>query len=266
MSYFYGAPGTLRGEELPQREYRKPLVPRAFDEPLPLDIGRWGELAEGRLQHHDAVPTESSSLEEANSEGPGICNYFIQGKCRYGNHCRYLHDPSYLADNEMDAAMILAERAGSTKLECGICYEIILESERRFGILSDCTHSFCLPCIRDWRSSNETAETSARASTKTCPLCRTVSHFVIPCDRMVVDSQRKLKLIQEYRSETSSIPCKHFAFGEGTCPFGVSCFYAHVDKEGKPLTIGRPRAVIRSDGKLAAPSVKSSLLDFLDHK
>ena len=30
----------------------------------------------------------------------------------------------------------------------------------------------------------------------------------------------------------SKIPCKHFNFGEGTCPFGSSCFYSHVRKDG----------------------------------
>jgi hypothetical protein len=28
------------------------------------------------------------------------------------------------------------------------------------------------------------------------------------------------------------IDCKHFNFGEGTCPFSTSCFYRHVTKVG----------------------------------
>ena len=42
---------------------------------------------------------------------------------------------------------------------CGICMETIMEKaeshERRFGILSDCIHTYCLSCIRKWRSAKQ---------------------------------------------------------------------------------------------------------------
>ena len=42
---------------------------------------------------------------------------------------------------------------------CGICMEHILEKdnhqERRFGIMSNCNHIFCLPCIRKWRGAKQ---------------------------------------------------------------------------------------------------------------
>ena len=28
------------------------------------------------------------------------------------------------------------------------------------------------------------------------------------------------------------LPCKYFNGGQGTCPFGTSCFYAHVMPDG----------------------------------
>ena len=31
----------------------------------------------------------------------------------------------------------------------------------------------------------------------------------------------------------SRIDCKYYNFGEGTCPFGSSCFYAHVNRDGR---------------------------------
>lgn len=38
---------------------------------------------------------------------------------------------------------------------CSICMEVVVQkaipSERRFGILSACCHTFCLACIRQWR-------------------------------------------------------------------------------------------------------------------
>ena len=42
---------------------------------------------------------------------------------------------------------------------CGVCMETVWEKQppnrQRFGILSDCTHVFCLECIRKWRSEGE---------------------------------------------------------------------------------------------------------------
>jgi hypothetical protein len=31
------------------------------------------------------------------------------------------------------------------------------------------------------------------------------------------------------------MPCKHFAFGKGRCPFAPNCFYAHVNENGELL-------------------------------
>lgn len=35
-----------------------------------------------------------------------------------------------------------------------------------------------------------------------------------------------------YRARLASIDCRHFAFGEGHCPFATSCFYRHAYKDG----------------------------------
>lgn len=42
---------------------------------------------------------------------------------------------------------------------CGVCMEVVLEKKgsdatRRFGILPNCKHIFCLECIRKWRQSH----------------------------------------------------------------------------------------------------------------
>lgn len=42
---------------------------------------------------------------------------------------------------------------------CGICMEVVWEKEpetaRRFGILSNCCHVYCLDCIRKWRGAKQ---------------------------------------------------------------------------------------------------------------
>ena len=55
--------------------------------------------------------------------------------------------------------MALAQRGEalhrSSEIECGICLERVMEksdpADRKFGLL-ECEHSFCLSCIRGWRS------------------------------------------------------------------------------------------------------------------
>jgi len=55
---------------------------------------------------------------------------------------------------------------------------------------------------------------------------RTYAHVVFS-DRMVLDPVRKSIVINRYKTRLQQIPCKHFSYGRGNCPFGSSCFYAH---------------------------------------
>lgn len=59
-------------------------------------------------------------------------------------------------EHEMEKAFAL--QASQDKV-CSICMEVILEkasaSERRFGILSSCSHTYCLSCIRQWRCAKQ---------------------------------------------------------------------------------------------------------------
>jgi E3 ubiquitin-protein ligase makorin len=116
-------------------------------------------------------------------------------------------------------------------LESGICYENPAAHTRKFGLLQNCEHIFCLKCIREWRGM-ESAESFGREAVRTCPLCRVESHMVIPSDTFESDPDAKLRLHEAYKGKLCLIPCKHFAFGEGTCPFGTSCLYSHVDRDG----------------------------------
>lgn len=82
---------------------------------------------------------------------------------------------------EMERALAVEEtRAKGDGVECGVCMEVVLDkaraADRRFGILSHCDHAFCLACIRGWRATGAAATDSTRA----CPLCRTLSHYVVP--------------------------------------------------------------------------------------
>ena len=56
--------------------------------------------------------------------------------------------------------------------------------------------------------------------------------MVIPSYYMVNTGPDKEALIEEYTQTLNEIPCKHFNFGKGECPFLNSCKYEHRLKDG----------------------------------
>eukprot|EP00051_Salpingoeca_urceolata_P031979 m.13749 g.13749 ORF g.13749 m.13749 type:complete len:421 (-) comp4649_c0_seq1:488-1750(-) len=148
----------------------------------------------------------------------------------------------------------------SEGVECCVCMDVVLEksnrSERRFGILQNCNHAFCLGCIRDWRSTAVMGQT-----VRACPMCRTPSHFVVPSETFVTDPVEKDKLIETYKKRMGAIDCKHFNFGEGRCPFGTSCFYAHRLPDG---SADQPEVRFRADadGAVLPHTTSVRLWDF----
>lgn len=115
--------------------------------------------------------------------------------------------------------------SGSGDGVCGVCLEPVVASGRRFGLLSGCEHCFCLDCLREWRSRCGEVDPDAARS---CPLCRTLSHYVVPSPTFAV-GEAKDGIVAEYKATLAQKPCRYFAGGAGVCPFGPHCFYAHVD-------------------------------------
>lgn len=171
------------------------------------------------------------------------CTYFLQGLCRYGDSCFYLHALREDVETEDDMLEMGRELQASAELECNICYDNILQKEERFGLLSGCNHAFCLSCVRNWRGTGDQPKQTVRQ----CPVCRVETHFVIPSSRMVTDAGRKKVLVDTYRKNLAAIPCRHFNEGRGTCPFGTSCFYAHRFPDGS-LDERVVRTAVDADG------------------
>uniref|UniRef100_A0A4W5L3I5 RING-type E3 ubiquitin transferase n=1 Tax=Hucho hucho TaxID=62062 RepID=A0A4W5L3I5_9TELE len=101
-------------------------------------------------------------------------------------------------------------------MACGVCLDVVLAKdnprERRFGILPNCSHCYCLECIRTWR----TVRLRDINTVKLCPECRTRSHFFVPSDHWVEDKEEKRKLIQAYKDVMASKQCRYFDRGPGT--------------------------------------------------
>ncbi|XP_051967437.1 E3 ubiquitin-protein ligase makorin-2 [Xyrauchen texanus] len=201
-----------------------------------------------------------------------LCPYMAAGQCQYGDRCPYLHgdmceicrlqvlhphDPEQRAAHEkmcmmafeMDMEKAFAVQQSQDKV-CSICMEVVYEkvspSERRFGILSSCCHTYCLSCIRQWRC----VEQFKNQIRKSCPQCRVVSEFVIPSMYWVEDQEEKNRLIEEFKSGVSKKPCKYFDQGRGTCPFGGKCFYMHAYADGARAEPDKPRKQLSAEGNV----------------
>ncbi|NXR28765.1 MKRN2 ligase, partial [Cinclus mexicanus] len=224
---------------------------------------------------HSYLEAICSGLEEPGAGGfPGaaeqLCPYAAAGTCHFGERCLYLHgqlceicglqvlhpfdqeqrkahEMMCMAAFEHDMERAFAIQASQDKV-CSICMEVVYEkpsaSERRFGILSNCTHTYCLSCIRQWRC----AKQFENPIIKSCPECRVISEFVIPSVYWVEEQEKKNELIEAFKQGVGKKPCKYFEQGKGTCPFGGKCLYLHAYPDGTRAEPEKPRKQLSSEG------------------
>ncbi|NWR36668.1 MKRN2 ligase, partial [Tachuris rubrigastra] len=240
----------------------------------PADGGSCSEPAESlEAKPHSYLEAICSGLAEPEAPcgaGGQLCPYSARGPCPAGERCPYLHgdlcdicglrvlhphDPEQRRDHEMmcmatfehDMEKAFAFQASQDKV-CSICMEVVYEkpsaSERRFGILSNCTHTYCLSCIRQWRC----AKQFENPIIKSCPECRVISEFVIPSVYWVEEQEKKNELIEAFKQGVGKKPCKYFEQGKGTCPFGGKCLYLHAYPDGRRAEPEKPRKQLSSEG------------------
>ncbi|XP_069570224.1 E3 ubiquitin-protein ligase makorin-2 [Brachyistius frenatus] len=218
---------------------------------------------------------------------PQLCPYATAGHCYYGDSCTYLHgdlcdvcglqvlhphDPEQrrahekmcLLAFEADMEKAFAAQLSQDKV-CSICMEVVVQkanpSDRRFGILSSCCHTFCLACIRQWRCTR----TFCNKIIKSCPECRVVSEFVIPSAYWVEDQEEKDHLIDLFKSGVRKKACKYFDQGRGSCPFGGKCLYLHAFPDGTLAEPDRPRKQLSSEGNVRFMN-NVRLWDFIEER
>ncbi|XP_032404380.1 probable E3 ubiquitin-protein ligase makorin-2 [Xiphophorus hellerii] len=216
-----------------------------------------------------------------------LCPYAAAGHCFYGDSCPYLHgdlcevcrlqvlhphDPEQrrahekvcLLAFEADMEKAFAAQLSQNKV-CSICMEVVVQkaapSERRFGILSSCCHTFCLNCIRQWRGTSN----FCNKIIKSCPECRIISEFVIPSVYWVEDQEEKDQLIELFKSGVSKKACKYFDQGRGSCPFGGNCLYLHAYPDGTRPEPDRPRKQLGSEGNVRFMN-RVRLWDFIEER
>lgn len=135
-----------------------------------------------------------------------VCQFYLQGNCRFGNYCELKHEkprkkqsasitykpqPSSIqikSEVKVHQKFEPKERVQTEIKECVVCFENV-EGKKRFGLM-DCIHCVCLDCIREWRGGNS----------KTCPICRSVSNFVVPSYIWPSSPAEKSEIIQSYKT------------------------------------------------------------------
>ncbi|XP_028306767.1 putative E3 ubiquitin-protein ligase makorin-1 [Gouania willdenowi] len=268
--------------------------------PAPGPAAHWAEAAEfvpgqpycGR----EPVKADSSALliEDVDVDASGtkaqrkqLCPYAAVGECRYGINCAYLHGDvcdmcglqvlhptdnsqrsqhtkACIEAHEKDMELSFAIQR-SKDMMCGVCMEVVFEkvnpSERRFGILSNCCHCYCLKCIRKWRS----AKQFESKIIKSCPECRITSNFVIPSEYWVEEKDDKQKLIQKYKDGMGNKACRYFDEGRGSCPFGSNCFYKHAFPDGR-LEEVQPQRRRSGSGSRSRSSRRTNLWEIFNER
>ncbi|KAK4794298.1 hypothetical protein SAY86_012292 [Trapa natans] len=214
----------------------RPLGPLTAPAPN-LDDQRQDHSEDGNvLESRNVVPADRP-----------LCSVAAVGNCPRGETCPHIHGDlcptcgknclhpfrPQVSDEHMAICQKKKRQLEALKLsqeiECSVCLEPVLSkttaAERKFGILSECNHPFCITCIRNWRSSSPTPGMDVNSALRACPICRKLSYFIIPSVIWYTTKEEKEEIVDSYKAKLKSIDCKHFDFGNGSCPFGTSCFY-----------------------------------------
>ncbi|OAX81528.1 hypothetical protein ACJ72_04136 [Emergomyces africanus] len=226
----------------------------------------------------ESEPQDSREPRTRLPPGQVDCKWWKRGHCFRGDQCYFRHDDAVAGVDKplprrrpeagataansctVAGAPAASESAAehappsatnppnskTSEEQCGIC----METPTIFGLLVNCDHVFCLDCIRSWRSSVGTSaedmissahSSISRKTTKTCPLCRTKSEYVVPSpvfptppqpttfvtgatmgdtvntndpagisEPSRADNLAKAKIIDGYLARLKVIPCRYF--------------------------------------------------------
>lgn len=134
-------------------------------------------------------------------------NYY----CRMGIHC-YDNQCIFIHDTEKDYNI-------QSETICGICHDEIKNTEKRFGLLQNCNHIYCLDCIKTYRSGKLNSSISLSNRLK-CPICRIPSRYILPSNYNL-KGDHKQKNFAKFIKNRKEKPCKYGISCSriNTCPF-----------------------------------------------
>ena len=110
---------------------------------------------------------------------PDVCRKSLNGLCSNSSWCEKRHFE--IGQNIKDFVDTVSD------VTCGICHEGILEQDRRFGVLADCGHHFCLSCISSFSDESNS-----------CPTCKAAITTIQSADRPII-SPKSSEAVSERR-------------------------------------------------------------------
>ncbi|XP_065316913.1 E3 ubiquitin-protein ligase makorin-1-like isoform X2 [Gordionus sp. m RMFG-2023] len=240
------------------------------------------------MSYSEAVRTNLENTTPSLDTRP-LCPYSLEGECMFGkDRCVYLHgllcdvcqknvlhpydeeqskshQEACLKEMQLEMEFSFAVQRSEEKT-CGICYEKVLEStsdydnnpDKRFGILPNCQHCYCLPCIMNWRKTKN--QTIDHSTIRSCPECRIQSYFIMPSRIWVEEKLEKERMIEEYKKTLGDKHCKYFLKGSGKCPLNSICFYKHAYPDGTLASRAPSSNYHRSSNRSGRSSMAAELL------
>ena len=152
-----------------------------------------------------------------------LCSFAAAGSCPRGDKCPHIHGDlcAYCGKHclhpfrpdERNEHLKACEKKQknldllkySQEIECSVCLDRVLSkltaAERKFGLLSECNHPFCISCIRNWRGSSPTSGMDVNSSLRSCPICRKLSYFVIPSVIWYSTKEEKQEIVDTYKEK-----------------------------------------------------------------
>jgi hypothetical protein len=183
--------------------------------------------------------TQLNELKKKESKKREVCRSFVLFKqCRFPTNCMFLHttDPEIIKTTickfRMDCRKlncqfgharqihIQEDRDGENLISddnCGICWENIYTSKKRFGLLVSCDHKFCIDCIRKHRQNTQLPKINRNA----CPVCR-VESFGYCSSKFFLIGSAKENEFEKCKKSRAKIICR-----DGLECFKPCCGFKH---------------------------------------
>ncbi|KAL0397554.1 UNVERIFIED_CONTAM: putative RING-type E3 ubiquitin transferase C3H69 [Sesamum calycinum] len=196
-----------------------------------------------------------------------ICTFYLKGVCAYGSRCRYEHvkvSRQSSAPSSEDISFPVERLSGTATHSTGILADAAAKHsvpsepptrpawETMSGHNNILDRGYGVGYFSNIDSADQSICSFAAAGDcprgEKCPTfmgtyVQSVGNTVcIPSglkkEKNTViwysSKEEKQDIIDSYKAKLRSIDCKHFDFGNGTCPFGTSCFYKHAYRDGRP--------------------------------
>lgn len=166
-----------------------------------------------------SIRNENDAYVNIISSDVPLCSFATTGSCTRGDSCPQVHGdlcsicekyclhPFCLAEKEEHIKLCLKNMKylealkHSQEIECSVCFDRVLSkpttAERKFGLLSECDHPFCISCIRNWRKTSSDSAMDVRL----CPVCRKHSYFVIPSVIWHSSKEEKQEIVDNYKAK-----------------------------------------------------------------